>query len=371
MEEKSTYQLFTRSGCLTPEGMALFADNKLSRREMDLVNKHLEECELCSLAMEGFMLYPQEQFDEDLQDIKKGFSSKQAVQPVVYAKKLIPEPSVSLHAMDRITPQPEEKIPEIRHTGKFRTILVAAAFILLFTVAGWFLILLYEIIRPQKQADLAVITKTEKSTAPARPSDYPSIAQESVEATQEAETSHPPLPPPAASARAVPIVQHDKEKEAVKTVPEMAAHENIQAKAAAGERQIYADAQAVEDDGKDALLPEEIMEEEAEAGIFMVVEEAPVFPGGEEALRKFLKDNIRYPQQALDASLQGTVFVTFVVEQDGSIGNARVLRGIGKGCDEEALRVVKMMPAWKPGTQRGKPVKVQINLPVRFALTND
>lgn len=370
MEEKPTYQLFTRSGCLTPEGMARFADNKLSRSELDLVNNHLKECELCSLAMEGFMLYPPEQFDEDLQDIKKVYSSQQAKQPV-YAKQHLIEPLAPLHSERFIAPHPVEKPKpsETRHTGTSRSGLIAAAIILLLTVAGW--LLLYEIIRPQKQADLAVITETEKSTAPTGPSDYPSIAQESVEATQEAETSDPPLPAPAASARTIAIVQDNKEKEAVETVPEMAAHERLQAKAAAGERQIYADAQAVEDDGKDALLPEKIMEEEAEAGIFMVVEEAPAFPGGEEALRKFLKDNIRYPQQALDASLQGTVFVTFVVEQDGSIGNARVLKGIGKGCDEEALRVVKMMPAWKPGTQRGKPVKVQINLPVRFALTND
>ena len=71
---------------------------------------------------------------------------------------------------------------------------------------------------------------------------------------------------------------------------------------------------------------------------------------------------------AQDAGIQGVVFVTFVVEKDGSVTGVRVLRGIGGGCDEEAIRRVKQMPRWEPGEQRGKPVKVQYNLPVRFTL---
>ncbi|MEZ4737873.1 MAG: energy transducer TonB [Flavobacteriales bacterium] len=71
---------------------------------------------------------------------------------------------------------------------------------------------------------------------------------------------------------------------------------------------------------------------------------------------------------AQDASISGVVYVTFVVGKDGKIGDAKVLRGIGGGCDEEALRVVRSMPAWKPGKQRGKPVTVQYNLPIHFTL---
>jgi len=103
--------------------------------------------------------------------------------------------------------------------------------------------------------------------------------------------------------------------------------------------------------------------------IFTVVEEMPCFPGGDEARIRFLQLNIHYPGTARNNGIQGKVFVTFVVEKDGSLSNFRVLRGIGGGCDEEAVRVIKMMPKWIPGRQRGKPVRVQFNVPIRFTLT--
>ncbi len=112
-----------------------------------------------------------------------------------------------------------------------------------------------------------------------------------------------------------------------------------------------------------------VEEEEVEEDyVFTIVEDQPEFPGGHEALYKYLSDNIRYPTMAREAGIQGTVFVTFVVERDGSISNVDVVRGIGGGCDAEAIRVVKNMPRWQPGKQRGQPVRVQFNLPVRFML---
>jgi protein TonB len=105
-----------------------------------------------------------------------------------------------------------------------------------------------------------------------------------------------------------------------------------------------------------------------EAQIFMVVESMPEYPGGEAALYKFLAENIKYPQMAKESGIQGRVFVTFVVERNGGVTDVRVLRGIGGGCDEEAIRVVQSMPSWTPGKQRGKSVRVQYNLPVKFTL---
>ena len=102
--------------------------------------------------------------------------------------------------------------------------------------------------------------------------------------------------------------------------------------------------------------------------VYTVVEQMPEFPGGEEARTKFFIDNITYPKEALKNGIQGRVFVTFVVEKDGKITNVRVLRGIGGGCDEEAARVISLMPDWKPGKHKGKPVRVQFNLPVQFKL---
>ncbi len=106
----------------------------------------------------------------------------------------------------------------------------------------------------------------------------------------------------------------------------------------------------------------------AEAEIFTVVEESPSFPGGDEARIRFLTENIKYPQIARESSISGTVYVTFVVEKNGNVTDVRVLRGIGGGCDEEAVRVIKAMPNWSPGKQRGKPVRVQFNMPIKFTL---
>ncbi|RLD50132.1 MAG: energy transducer TonB, partial [Bacteroidetes bacterium] len=110
---------------------------------------------------------------------------------------------------------------------------------------------------------------------------------------------------------------------------------------------------------------EEVAEEEF---IFMVVESMPCFPGGDVARIKYLNKNIKYPTMARESGIQGRVFVTFVIEKDGSISNVKILRGIGGGCDEEAIRVIQNMPQWIPGKQRNIPVRVQFNMPIRFVL---
>jgi periplasmic protein TonB len=115
-------------------------------------------------------------------------------------------------------------------------------------------------------------------------------------------------------------------------------------------------------------VKEQVIQQEAPKEIFTVVEEQPGYPGGDEARIKYLQDNIKYPDEAKELGVQGKVFVTFVVEIDGSISDVRVLRGIGAGCDEEAVRVVRNMPKWVPGKQRGVPVRVQFNLPIKFTL---
>ena len=95
----------------------------------------------------------------------------------------------------------------------------------------------------------------------------------------------------------------------------------------------------------------------------------PQFPGGDDARLRYLQDNMRYPAKARVSGIQGTVFITFVVERDGSITDVRILRGIGGGCDEEAIRVVKNMPKWIPGQIRGNAIRVQFNMPLRFTLS--
>ena len=100
--------------------------------------------------------------------------------------------------------------------------------------------------------------------------------------------------------------------------------------------------------------------------IFTIVEEMPKFPGGDSALKKFLLNHIRYPALARENRITGIVFVTFVINTEGKVTDPRLLKGIGYGCDEEALRVVSQIPDWMPGKQNGKNVAVQFNLPIKF-----
>lgn len=105
--------------------------------------------------------------------------------------------------------------------------------------------------------------------------------------------------------------------------------------------------------------------------VFMVVEQMPEFPGGMSACLKFLADHVAYPKEAAEKKIQGRVIVQFVVMKDGSIANARVLRAVDPLLDAEALRVIGLMPKWKPGTQRGQAVNVKFTMPVTFRLNKD
>lgn len=104
---------------------------------------------------------------------------------------------------------------------------------------------------------------------------------------------------------------------------------------------------------------------ESPTEVFLIVEEPPVFNGD---VYEYIGNNLRYPQEARELGIQGKVYVSFVVEPDGSVLNVKVLRGIGGGCDEEAVRVIQSMPKWTPGKQRGHEVRVQFNIPVKFTL---
>ena len=112
--------------------------------------------------------------------------------------------------------------------------------------------------------------------------------------------------------------------------------------------------------------PEKPKEEE----IFVAVEQQAEFPGGQAALMKWLSNNVRYPETAQQNDVQGRVIVKFVVEKDGSIGAATILKGVDKDLDKEALRVVKKMPKWQPGKNNGVAVRSYFNLPVVFKLQN-
>ena len=102
--------------------------------------------------------------------------------------------------------------------------------------------------------------------------------------------------------------------------------------------------------------------------VYDKVEVMPEFPGGEQAMMEFVAKNVIYPKEAIDKEIDGRVLVSFIVEKDGSINEVKVMKGIGGGCDEEAVRVISAIPKWKPGKQDGKPVRVSYMMPITFRL---
>jgi protein TonB len=104
--------------------------------------------------------------------------------------------------------------------------------------------------------------------------------------------------------------------------------------------------------------------------VFEKVEDMPEFPGGEQAMMDFVGKNVQYPKEAMEKEISGRVLVGFIVEKDGSVNEVKIVRGIGGGCDEEAVRVVKAMPKWKPGKEKGKPVRVSYMMPIFFNVSS-
>lgn len=175
---------------------------------------------------------------------------------------------------------------------------------------------------------------------------------EFVEAMDVPITQQPPPPPPQNQLRDIKII-------AVEDVEEI--EEEIQ---------INLDIEMTEETVIEEVIEtseEELEEEEAEE-IFVIVEDAPAPIGGLGAFYDYVNSNIKYPRQALTMQIEGKVFVQFVVDKKGNLTDIVVMRGIGGGCDEEAIRIIANSPQWKPGKQRGKAVKVKMVLPITFKI---
>ncbi len=184
----------------------------------------------------------------------------------------------------------------------------------------------------------------------------------------------PPPPPPKVDPPPIkdqikfvpPVVKKDEEVKDEEPPPPTI--EDIK------DKEIATETKKGEEGGIDASLAEPeapaapVLEEPKEEAPFSYVEQMPTFPDGQEAMYKFIYDRIKYPAIARENGISGQVIVQFVVSKDGEIKNAKVVRGIGGGCNEEALRVVNDMPKWKPGKHNGRAVPVTFTLPIKFVL---
>jgi protein TonB len=121
-------------------------------------------------------------------------------------------------------------------------------------------------------------------------------------------------------------------------------------------------------DESDAIVVDDSEEEVEDVKIFVIVEKMPEFPGGDPELRKYIAQNIKYPNIARENDIQGKVYVRFVVTEKGTVENVQIARGVDPLLDQEAIRVVESLPTWKPGEQGGKKVKVWYTVPINFQL---
>ncbi|MEG1543878.1 MAG: energy transducer TonB [Tannerellaceae bacterium] len=176
------------------------------------------------------------------------------------------------------------------------------------------------------------------------------IAEEEIEITRPENIPPPPPPPPAPAAAEVLNVVDDNVD--LKQQDIITSEDNQKV----AQAQTYVAPAVVEE------------EEESAQQIFTVVEEMPQFPGGDAALLQFIGKSIKYPVIAQENGIQGRVICAFVVNRDGKIVDGEVLRGVDPSLDKEALRVIGTMPTWKPGKQRGKPVRVKYTVPITFRL---
>ena len=178
------------------------------------------------------------------------------------------------------------------------------------------------------------------------------VEEEIIPITMQMRTPPPPPPPAPRLTDLIDIVEDDTE------IEEQLEIEDVEAD--------VENKEAVNYDYDGEYGDEDTGEDE----IFVFVEDNPEFPGGEQALYRWLKKNLRYPAQAEDAGITGTVHVQFVVSKDGSIKDVKIGRSVESSLDKEAERVVKLMPKWRPGKQRGKPVNVRYQLPITFRRGN-
>jgi len=162
------------------------------------------------------------------------------------------------------------------------------------------------------------------------------------------QTEQPPPPPP--------VIQ---QPEIIEVPDEEEIEEEIE---------VNLDVEITDDDVIEEVIFEESVEEEVADEIFTIVEQQPAFPGGMSAFYQFVQKKMKYPSQARRMGIEGKVFVQFVVDKAGNITEVTAVKGIGAGCDQEAVRVIKSSPKWKAGKQRGKTVKVRMILPITFKL---
>lgn len=387
---KQSSALFTPSGCLTSEALMHFVNGSLPGAEKQRVNDHIQSCQLCADAADGLRMWLQNSTsrltsETGASDLPGTITGRPEVIPdEVAGTASAAQFTERVNALNiKLKKQLQERKRK-DNANKGRTIpkplawLAAAASVLVFITAGFILWL-------QDKNDKAMLARQlHRENTPAAVTAYGEMSSPPPAIVTTILTVKYPgkkgahLPPVVtidnddlrmpASAKAganntvVPSQVEDPEYAETKPGPESELYREEYGMLK-GHRSVRN--AAVKNIGGATRKPD--AEEEANA-VFMNVREMPSFPGGDAARKKYLARNLRYPAQAAEEGIQGTVYVSFVVKPNGSLSDIKIIKGIGGGCDQEALRVVKKMPAWNPGYQNGRKVAVLFNMPVYFRL---
>lgn len=432
MSKSNTHiNLFTNSGCLTADALNGYMSGVHSDLQKDQVDGHLEVCEFCSDALEGLQLIadPQKvnsvvsEINENLKKtlpdpdnirstkIKKqtrlyyyaaaasivilmgfyfylqnNFINESGIESITQVvdleeRNLPPMPKAKF---EKIDPQPDgvsnQSFKEVEPTQKKgskkqarkeRKIQVAEVN--------------QSIVTEKEELDITYVPPLKAVRAP---NDIPKSLGSQERATDVAETIEPEeyIAVDIASVQPIEyyiggVIVYDKGNEKLSIVASSAKHDAMSGKSSRHKSMDLVPQKIASESNKsmeDELMDEAFLEEQNdfenesqltdENHFFSLGNEVPQYPGGYEALMEFLNNNLSYPKDARELGLQGQVIISFMIEENGKISSSTIIKGIGGGCDVEALRVIELMPDWQPAYKDGKPMKVLFNMPITFKL---
>jgi len=383
--------LFTSSGCLTGDALMLFVNGSLKGAEFIKAEQHIAECPLCADAADGLRMWLKENnsnqdtatvLPENVDSETPEISDNESPVKVHFNKssgKVLNKFHARTNVINERIKQRLHSHSVIEATESKRLsytpfVWIAAAASVIIFIGGFYVVWLQNqlditklaeerasqmlmlqnpanpdtlsILRPESNRVIAMNEKKEKETL---------IASQNIAGLAVADEEVYNQYEPSVASDAVAVTETKQMEEFVENKEETKVVSDDKATPVPVTKNAMS---AVKRAG---------IEYEAQA-IFTIVEEMPSFPGGDIERNKFLAKNIVYPQQASENGIQGTVYVSFIVDTDGKIEDVKILRGIGGGCEEEALRVVKLMPRWKPGKQDGKTVRILYTMPIYFKL---
>ncbi len=383
-KRKESSALFMPSGCLTGDALMLFVSGSLKGASLTKAQKHIAGCPLCADAADGLRMWlngnkPDEiaalELNDTLNSETDGLTGEQPLD--IQSNKSTINTAKKFHARTDIL---NERIKQRLHTHAIMEasekkrlsykpfVWIAAAASVVLLIGSFYVVWIQnqidsENLAKQRAAEMAMLE------SPANPDTLTILMHDKKSALALLDKNVKGISKSTQTTE--PEVVEDSE---VFNRDELsvASQESVLPEKLPTEESIVMkeDSKAVTDDKAKAKMA---VIKKAEIGyesspVFTIVEEMPSFPGGEAERNKFLSENITYPKQAAENGIQGTVYISFIVSAGGKIEDVKILKGIGGGCDEEALRVVKLMPHWKPGRQDGKAVRTLFNMPVYFKL---